>query len=343
MDFNDFQEHFRTLKIEELSVGNNAMLAFIAMNDPSIVMSQNRNIGFSEDPIEEGREDFDVVYDVVIVVRNSPDLFAHGKEIENLYATARERIWLWTEVAKDIWLGEIDDHDIVLERHLPPKVGAPYITIFGTVIDQEGRAFSLTITDQTNVDRLYEMIRYQLEYVDYVSMLSNGVNMNKNGAKKHRYTTVVKKSKRKATAPKSKVSNSKKPVTKKANAAKSKPKIASKAQSKSETVQCEFIECVRDLEGGTQFTIPVHAALLNKDMVSFVCYTTDAKNFKVPDNKNTIYFYADNTDKSYDNLVEQLGDDADEIPIESTLLLRATKLISKNGNSYYIEGTLLKA
>lgn len=159
--------------------------------EPDIVMSMKRHIGYSSDPTynPESGLPFDAVFEAIIVVRDNPLLLSICQDageqdlyLEKLYQAATERVMLWWKMCVLTWEGAapdmVDWSDPMLNPHtsLPPKVGAPTITVFGSVMDKAGRYHNITITDQTDPHMLMTRIPYATQLWDNVTHLSSGVD-----------------------------------------------------------------------------------------------------------------------------------------------------------------------
>ena len=164
----------------------NDLFNLMSLTDPAIVTSQVRNLGYSADPEFDAERNprWDVIYNVVIVVRDNPALYKTASDEEltainqKLFATAAERVWLWYRTAVDVWEGKEEPTVQTLKHQMPDRPGAPNVTIYGSIMDKAGRTISLTVTDQSQPDTIYKFIRQQMWLYDYATKVSLGVDFN---------------------------------------------------------------------------------------------------------------------------------------------------------------------
>lgn len=171
--------------------GNQVILDYLdALSDPDVVMSTHRNIGYKP----EGSSEFEVVFDVVGVVRDNPAIRTSVEEWPELISNALgETIWKWYECAVRVWNGNPSADELNETTFpLPPRTGSANITVFGVMLDRQGRHFSVTVTDQTNYDDIVALIPYQIGMYDAVTKISGDVDLSPYGNMKYRKTTSVK-------------------------------------------------------------------------------------------------------------------------------------------------------
>lgn len=304
---------------------SNPLFDLMRLTDPAIVLSQSRNLGWSSDPefdAERGSV-FEIVYNLVIVVRDNPALY-NGATLEEriavnqkLFATAAERVWLWYRTAVDIWEGQEEPTVKELKHHMPDRPGAPNITIFGNIMDKAGRYLSMTVTDQSNPEDLYRFARQSLWLYDYATQVSFGVEMNNEGKMPYRNTTAgdgIKGSpKAKKAAKKSEPKEDPEvPLGSVAAAGRGAPPKPRKANSPkvNAPVVCEFFAELRALEPGQQFKLTLSSVTIKKsskgteDVLNFFGFFEGLRGEKEIDDKDNAYIYSNR--QSFKDVVAKL-------------------------------------
>ena len=186
-------------------------LELMLATEPDIVTSMMRNIGYHADPnfTEDSGGAFDAVFKAIIVVRENPllrDQAVTPEELaiyyQHLYGAANEVVRMWYALAILVWEGilweNIDWNDprmagLKTSIFLPQKMGAPTVTVFGDMVDSEGRSHSVTVTDQTLPEQVMVRMGYTTWLWDEVSKLSHNHDFNKGGKLPYRNTAKGKK------------------------------------------------------------------------------------------------------------------------------------------------------
>lgn len=161
------------------------------IDDPSLVISLRRNIGFtSKQGFNPEVDAFEIVYDPVITVRLNDRALkdkVSGEEdglLGYLFGAASETLRLWLTLAQDIWLEvPFNPEDTKWERKLTltKRSGASNITIFGGVRDKLGHYASLTITDQSSIETCYKAVLLGFWLWEEANRYSFGVCLNEGG------------------------------------------------------------------------------------------------------------------------------------------------------------------
>lgn len=299
---------------------DNPLFTLMRLTDPAIVISQARNLGYSSDPefdAERGSV-FEIVYNLVIVVRDNPALY-NGATLEQrvainqkLFATAAERIWFWYRTAVDIWEGKEEPTITEFKHLMPDRPGAPNITIFGNVMDKAGRYLSMTVTDQSNPEDLYRFARQSLWLYDYATQVSFNVDFNNEGKMPYRNTSAGENIKGSPKAKKVPKKEEDVPLGSVAAAGKGAPPKPRKANSPkvNAPVVCEFFAELRALEPGQQFKLALSRVAIKKsskgteDVLNFFGFYEGLRGEKVYDDKDNAYIYSNR--QSFKDVVNKL-------------------------------------
>lgn len=208
----DMVAKYEAMFAEDSELSNVDTMLVTAYAEPEAVTSMARNIGFHTDPDFEPTEKkpFEIVYKVIIVIRDNPLLLEQATDSEGIdayhrtiYGAAKERVRLWYAAAIATYMGlTFDDIDFNDPRMggikptiaLPRKTGSPTITVFGDVVDSDGRTHNMTVTDQTRPEHVLNRIQYATWLWDEVTKIGHEVDMNQWGKMPYRGVSKGKKS-----------------------------------------------------------------------------------------------------------------------------------------------------
>lgn len=174
-----------------------------AGSDPSVITSMLRNVVIAEnldgDELTDINKQGDIVYNVITVVRNNPAFLStaldeneYNDRLNTLYTIAAQCFQTWKLIAQDVYYGyepAFDEMPSIDYEALPPRAGAPNISVFGTIIDNEGRSISLTITDKSIPQEVYVKLKYTFGLYDLITEMSHGIDLNQYNTVPYRYTT----------------------------------------------------------------------------------------------------------------------------------------------------------
>lgn len=324
--------------------------------DPKVILNMKRNIGWRS--IDSGLNDgqYDIIYEVFIIVRRNETLFEQMKAdfpvdyttkyFDTVYSEVNNRVNGWMDLATRTWMGgnafELTEQEKTL-LSLPPSIpaedGAATITIWGSIMDSEGRMINLTVTDQTIFSEVLAEIPYMIGVYDAVTDISYGEDLTPYGNPKVRKTTAVgaEMTKRKAPAK----SNPKKPGDPKSDSKKSSYKSAAPP------VACEYMSEVRSLENGTTFTLKVgRAAVISpktgSKLLTFNGFAKNAENKPNLDVSASVFIHDNRA--GYGSVIEALEsmgvtlDVGQNHVFETPITIQAKKMVSANGaSSYYVD------
>ncbi len=307
------------------------------MQEHSTVISQARNLKYTDN---SGN---DVIYDVVIVTRNPfsyndtgfKEIFTEEEWNGYMYSAVLERVKFWYQVATDVWNGfnrtESDYESIEkpFEYSVPVKDGAPNVTIFGNIIDQFGRSFSLTVTDQSDKVSVYQQLPYFIGLYDEITTsLSGNVDLNAFGDKHVRRTTAPQFEKNFGKENKKSLSM---------------PKVK---KTKPEIEVYDTIDEVRKLGNNSKFSMRVAAIRHNEKSFSVYGYTTNTPDkIEIVEWQDNIWIY--NSRDCYKDCMEFMQTNADGFEYHQLTnsyhpighcFVNGTKMVSKDkGTAYWVD------
>lgn len=223
---------------------------------------------------------------------------------------------------------------------LEPRVGAANVTVFGNIVDKEGRFISLTLTDQSNMESVVQHMPYTMWYYNEVSELCGGdlsaFGVSPNNVRK---TTTVDVEMRQNTR------FSKSNGLAATNVG-NKGLPAPQAASNEEVVVCETISDLRALPAASLFEIKIGRAVWvaprnaeDSGMIVLNGYSLDASSKPVLETKENIFMHGNRN--GFDLLIADFAklnypiEAGDEIKPEEPVTITGIKRIGSTGKAFY--------
>lgn len=316
------------------------LLEALAHADSPHVTSMKRYIPYTSPNSDKGEGEYDVIYEVISVVRHTAG--ATNDDSQKLYAAANETFQKWYRVAISVWNGEpIPENDTgfwLRSIQLEPRVGASHVTIFGNIVDKDGRYISLTVTDQSDMATVVRDTTYEMWFYNEVSELTGhdlspfGINPNN-----IRKTTAVDYEMRKSTRFETPKSNNSLPS----------PASNTTDEVNTEAIVCETISELRALDKNTFFSIKVGRVVWiapkEKDagMIVLNGFSLDSSNKPVLETKENLFMHGNRN--GFDLLIGDFAKLPDSTPLvvgeerkfETPITVMGIKRIGASGKAFY--------
>ena len=319
-------------------------------DQPASFISMGRNLTYLSDPTANPTVDKpDAVFECLIMIRNNQYNVMQsedgGKEItEDLFKIASEVLWLWYRCAVDFYEGhpapELDDEEVKFSFDMPARNSAPNVTCFGSIQDKEGRYFSLTVTDQSDIWSIHKMMQGATQIWDWATdNLSNGLDHNV-GGRKDRTTKVG-----------SEVKAKKAPARKPKFGADKKKSKKDKVDTKSATV-CRLFSQLLEVPEGSSFALNLQSMNVKdnpKDaarVIYFNGFTEDVNGEMIAitgRNQSGYYFELDYRKQPRQEfldlvaIIEEKGSDGIVTFNDGEAVMYGKKKIAASGNAYYTD------
>lgn len=327
------------------------------MSDPNVILNMKRIIGWRDGNNAAAKYgQYDIMYEVFIIVRRNQELFdllvdrsdvdSAKVYLDRVYSVANDRVNLWMELATRTWRGgeafilnEQEQSELSKQPEFPPASGSATVTVWGGIVDQQGRMMTLTITDQTvGIEALSE-IPYTIGLYDAVTAISYGDDLSPYGNPVVRKTTVVSAevTSRKAP-PKAKATLPGVPTPK------SNPSPFPPVPKIKDTVHCEKVSDLRNLNSG-RFTIEIGGVSLylmknGSKLLNFHGFTDGATGLKL--DKNSVFVYDNRKEfpaivEALTNLGVQLNETDSDHTFETPIRISGQKMLSANNKAFYVD------
>lgn len=331
------------------------------MSDPSVIINTKRIIGWKDGSQASLKPNqYTVMYEVFIIVRRNQDFFNQlhsdigsngdpvSEYLNRVYSVANDRVNLWLNLATRTWRGYegfdmSDDERVELCKHptIPASSGPATVTVWGSIVDQQGRMMTLTVTDQTiGIDALAE-IPYAIGLYDAVTQISHDEDLNPYGNPVVRKTTVMSTEVSGRKAP-----SKSKPTVPGTPPVKSKSNIPfPKTSPKEPPIHCAKMSDLRNIEKGA-FTLDVGRATLTTSKkgsktLNFYGYTEGATGITL-DTNGSVYVYEDRPE--FEGCLQMLKnagypatDEGSIHNFNKPILISGQKLISAQGTAFYAD------
>lgn len=313
------------------------LLFDLAYAESTSSTSMRRYLGYTSPNSEKGDGEYDVIYEVTCTVRNTEG--QDEKEIIELYAAANETMQKWYRIATSVWNGEgyPPENDLGFwerQTQLLRRVGANHVTVWGNIVDKEGRFVGLTITDQTNMKDAVGNVIYQLWlYDETTAFAGNGTDLSPFGINPNniRKTTAVDAELRRGT-------RFDKPNYQPAN--------QQSAPTNTTVVECETIAELRGLDNQTYFKLKVgRIAWLpaksadDRGMVIMNGYSANAQGDYTLETNSNIFMHGNRN--GFELLTGDFAKlnvgiaEGGEVSLEKPMWATGIKRIGNTGRAYY--------
>ena len=291
----------------------------------------------------------DIVFNATIVIRNNLPLEYEAQAnasinedeenddiyddyYDSLFQTAASVVESWFGIAKHVYdginpkLSEIEPIYNSLPKRMPT-----HVTVFGQIVDKEGRSVSLTLTEQSDLAAVYKGTAYALGFYDWTTELTGDIDLDKHMKRKYRWAQDLGVGR----------VFEKNPGTRN--------KADKKEIEKLKPIVLKDIDEMLELDLDTYFTIPIKKVELittkRGDLqLRFSGERPDANGNAVLANdfKDALYIYQGRND--YDNFIEWINkeynvslSDNPSYTFEKPIVLMSMKKSTASGGVYYPE------